>query len=121
MRLLSPKFTLGLGRISNYVQDLFVGVSSWNNHFTSFAGLIPNSEIVIIPILKYDVSGKHLSTEFKIEMYMNPSTTTFGIILVLCTIMAILVGVIYILDVIERREDETERRKRLHELNFDAL
>jgi hypothetical protein len=52
---------------------------------------------------------------------MNPSTTTFAIIAVLVTIMGMLIGVIYMLEFMERRQDETERRERLHELNFDAL
>jgi uncharacterized integral membrane protein len=54
-------------------------------------------------------------------MYMNPSSSSFSIVIVLSTIMGILIGMIYMLDVMERREDETERRKKLYELNFDAL
>jgi integrin alpha FG-GAP repeat containing protein 1 len=120
MALLSPKSILGLGRISNYVQDFYVGVSRHDaHHSTSFNGIIPNSELVIVPIVK--TINSESTTEFKLEMYMNPSSSSFSIVVVLSTIMVILLGMIYMLDVMERREDETERRKKLYELNFDAL
>jgi integrin alpha FG-GAP repeat containing protein 1 len=60
MRLSPPRTIIGLGRISNYVQDLYVGVSAWNNHYTTCTGIIPNSDF-----------GTYISSSYR----SNPSSS----------------------------------------------
>lgn len=111
----APSSHIGLGRTNNYVEELIVGTTSWElMHYHSFSGIIPNSRLFIIPQTTNNF-------EWKLEVYMNPSTTTLAIIAVLLTFMGILFSVIYILGLSEKREDALERSKRLHEMNFNAL
>lgn len=116
--LIAPGAHFGLGRINNYIQDLYMGVSTFKNHYEVHSGIIPNSDLVLTPSITKTIPQ---STEFRLQLFMNPSTTTFAIIAVLIVIVGILSVIIYILQVYEWREDESEKRSRLHELNFDAL
>jgi integrin alpha FG-GAP repeat containing protein 1 len=115
---LTSALVLGLGRTNNYVENLFVGISRHEEkHVASYANIIPNSQLIIIP---YEEANQG-PDDWQLEMYMNPSTTTFAIIAVLVGVILALAAVILALDVHERRQDEEERKVRLHEINFDVL
>ncbi|SGY75403.1 BQ5605_C005g03425 [Microbotryum silenes-dioicae] len=46
----TPYSYFGLGRTNNYVENLFIGVTRHQDqHFINIEGLIPNSQIVIVP------------------------------------------------------------------------
>ncbi|KAG0054100.1 hypothetical protein BGZ83_011984 [Gryganskiella cystojenkinii] len=50
-----PYSLFGLGRTNNYVEELFVGVTrNQPEHFTTYAGVIPNSQLIIIPYQQED-------------------------------------------------------------------
>ena len=59
--------------------------------------------------------------DWKLELYMNPSSTRVAILLVLVSSLAVLSVLIWGLDWMEKREDDLERRRVLHVINFDAL
>ncbi|KAJ3055510.1 hypothetical protein HK097_010285 [Rhizophlyctis rosea] len=113
--LQTPYALFGLGRTNNYVEDLFVGVSRYEpNHVAHYQGVIPNSQLIIIPYEK--------DTEaWSMEMYVEPGSATSGVLAVLGTSLVLLLGVVAGLHWIEKREDELEKKKALHLLNFDAL
>jgi integrin alpha FG-GAP repeat containing protein 1 len=124
--LLSSNSVLGIGRTNNYIEELFIGVTTHEeNHVAVYQGIIPNSVIVVSPhdqSLHRD-SSSYICTNhrWQLELYMNPSSTSFAIILILSVTLGLLGLVIFILDCWERREDDIERRSRLHTINFDAL
>ncbi|KAI8895708.1 hypothetical protein BC833DRAFT_600315 [Globomyces pollinis-pini] len=96
--LLSATSHIGLGRTNNYIEDLFVGVSSHAQiHFASYQGLIPNSIIVIGP--STDIV---LPDEWRIEMYMNPSSTASSILTVLAITIVTLGILVFVLETLER-------------------
>ncbi|KAJ3275288.1 hypothetical protein HDV01_001015 [Terramyces sp. JEL0728] len=107
---------IGLGRTNNYIDHLFVGVSRNENvHYRSYQGLIPNSGIVIGP---YEET-KEGPDEWKLELYMNPSSTTNAIIIVLSSVCIILGGIIFGLDLSEKRQDYIEEREQAENIDFD--
>ncbi|KAF9357346.1 hypothetical protein BGX26_003894 [Mortierella sp. AD094] len=141
---LSLPFSLfGLGRTNNYVEELFVGVTrNQPEHYTTYAGVIPNSQLIIIPYQAEDASrpppsgseagsGENASSvaaenkggpsEWTLELYIRPGDYVPWVFVVLATAIAVLAGVVVGLNWMEKREDERERKKALHIINFDAL
>ncbi|KAJ3321136.1 hypothetical protein HDV06_004589 [Boothiomyces sp. JEL0866] len=90
---------IGLGRTNNYIDNLFVGISRNESiHYRSYQGLIPNSGIVIGPYEENSVGPE----EWKLELYMNPSSTTNAIIIVLSSVCVVLGAIIFGLDLSEK-------------------
>ncbi|KAG0035603.1 hypothetical protein BGZ81_005581 [Podila clonocystis] len=124
-----PYSLFGLGRTNNYVEELFVGVTkNQSEHYTTYAGVIPNSQLIIIPYQTEDNlngDGEKGSTggpsEWTLELYIRPGDYVPWVFVVLATAIAMLAGVVVGLNWMEKREDERERKKALHIINFDAL
>ncbi|KAJ3182769.1 hypothetical protein HDU87_008108 [Geranomyces variabilis] len=119
--LQTPYALFGLGRTNNYIEDLFVGVArrkAKSAEVATFQGVIPNSQLIVIP---YEDSEDAGPTSWILELYVNPSSASRSVMLVLLTSLAILASVVGGLHWTEKREDEKERRKALHAINFDAL
>ncbi|KAK3842740.1 MAG: hypothetical protein J3R72DRAFT_474554 [Linnemannia gamsii] len=147
-----PYSLFGLGRTNNYVEELFVGVTrNQPEHYTTYSGVIPNSQLIIIPFQAEDESrppiggstttgavseadaaaaaeaaaqwaeNKGGPSEWTLELYVRPGDYVPWVFVVLATAIAILAGVVVGLNWMEKREDERERKKALHIINFDAL
>ncbi|KAG0305341.1 hypothetical protein BGZ98_004275 [Dissophora globulifera] len=147
MGLALPYSLFGLGRTNNYVEELFVGVTrNQPEHFTTYSGVIPNSQLIIIPYQVEDeqrppptapdaigagsntttaaaVAGENRGgpSEWTLELYVRPGDYVPWVFVVLATAIVILTGVVVGLNWMEKREDERERKKALHIINFDAL
>ncbi|KAF9972369.1 hypothetical protein BGZ73_004537 [Actinomortierella ambigua] len=146
--LLTPYSLFGLGRTNNYVEELFVGVTRQQaEHFTTYSGVIPNSQLIIIPYQSEDRErldggndtggdeggggGKPGSgagegetggpSEWTLELYIRPGDYVPWVLVTVVTAIALLAGVVVTLNWMEKREDERERKKALHIINFDAL
>ncbi|CAO1616755.1 unnamed protein product [Sympodiomycopsis kandeliae] len=116
--LLTPYSYFGLGRTNNYVETLFVGstlhpsISDEETYYISMEGVIPNSQVVISPTNQY--------TWHK-ELYLQPGDWIPWVTVVLLTLIIALCGVVFVLHLNEKREDEMERKRAVHAINFDAL
>ncbi|KAI6036999.1 hypothetical protein BKA83DRAFT_687075 [Pisolithus microcarpus] len=111
-----PYAFLGLGRTNNYVENLFVGSTKHTeDHFTNMEGVIPNSRLVIHP-----PAGKDTGS-WKRELYLRPGEWIPWVTLTVIITTAILAIIVFVLHLNEKREDELERRKISHHINFDAL
>ncbi|WVR07022.1 hypothetical protein IAU60_004061 [Kwoniella sp. DSM 27419] len=138
----TPYAFFGLGRTNNYVEKLFVGTSlSPPDHATFLESLIPNSQIIINPPYPVDSTSsadqdssaagisapgpaspvKNRSTDWRTQLYLKPGewvpwvgAAVLGTVLVLGTVV---LG----LNEREKKEDEKERRRALHAINFQAL
>ncbi|KAG0003656.1 hypothetical protein BGZ65_001483 [Modicella reniformis] len=146
-----PYSLFGLGRTNNYVEELFVGVTrNQPEHFTTYNGVIPNSQLIIIPYQSEDDSrpppsagsmegpggegagtgadenmsviaeSKGGPSEWLLELYIRPGDYVPWVLVVLAGAIGILIGVVVGLNVKEKREDEQERKKALHVVNFGA-
>ncbi|MBW0461143.1 hypothetical protein O181_000858 [Austropuccinia psidii MF-1] len=115
----TPYCFFGLGRTNNYVENMFVGSTRHQRkHFINIEGLLPNSQLVIIP---YQAPDSTSPSSWKRELYLHPGDwipwVTFTLAIA-TLVLAIIVGVLHIN---EKREDERERRRKAHTINFDAL
>ena len=130
--LLTPYAYFGLGRTNNYIENLFVGSTKHSSqHFINMEGVIPNSKVVIIPPLKDDEGWKR-------ELYLRPGEWIPRVTLTVIATLGILAAIVIVLHLNEKasltallcglrlisvpqREDELERRRASHHINFDAL
>ncbi|TFK46364.1 hypothetical protein OE88DRAFT_1667684 [Heliocybe sulcata] len=113
--LLTPYSYFGLGRTNNYIENLFVGSTKHTTqHYINMEGVIPNSKVVIIP----PADGQDA---WRRELYLRPGEW-IPWVTVTVVVATIVLGVIVLaLHLNEKREDELERRRASHHINFDAL
>ncbi|KAL0078748.1 hypothetical protein F4703DRAFT_1876957 [Phycomyces blakesleeanus] len=119
MPLQTPYCLFGLGRTNNYVEEMFAGVTRHQEHnYLFYEGVIPNSQLIFIPYQPENIKD---SSSWKVELYIQPADYVPWVLVALIAAacgLGIVVGALYWA---EKREDETERRKALHIINFDAL
>lgn len=119
LSLQTPYCLVGLGRTNNYVEEMFAGVSRHQEqNFFFYEGVIPNSQLVFLPYQPKDVVD---SSSWKVELYIKPADYVPWVLGVLVAASILLAIVVVVLRTMEKREDEMERRKALHIINFDAL
>ncbi|GAA6006356.1 hypothetical protein JCM10207_000615 [Rhodosporidiobolus poonsookiae] len=119
LSLSTPYSYFGLGRTNNYVENLFVGSTRHQpQHYVNVEGLIPNSQVLIIP---YQPEGSRDPASWTKMLYLHPGDWIPWVTIVLLGAILLLGGVVVALHVKEKREDEAERRARLLSLNFQAL
>jgi integrin alpha FG-GAP repeat containing protein 1 len=70
LSLQAPYTYFGLGRTNNYVENLFVGSTRHqDNHFMTIEGVIPNSQVVIVPYQPQDVDDSSTWTK---QLFLMP-------------------------------------------------
>ncbi|KAJ1030055.1 hypothetical protein NDA16_000968 [Ustilago loliicola] len=122
--LLTPYSYFGLGRTNNYVESLFIGSTRrQKEHYLALEGVIPNSQVVINPWQggrgsENERGGPGTWTK---QLYLHPGDWIPWVTVVLITTIVGLAIVVIVLHVNERREDERERKRAVHAINFDAL
>lgn len=119
LSLQTPYSYFGLGRTNNYVENLFVGSTRHQDeHYMSIEGLIPNSQVVIVPYQPADV---HTPATWERQLFLQPGKWIPWVGVALLGSLLILSTIVLVLHVNEKRQDELERRKAQHLINFDAL
>jgi len=113
--LQTPYSFFGLGRTNNYIENLFVGSTKKYDTFIDMEGVIPNSKVVIIPSPPGQKSG------WKRELFLRPGAWIPWVTLTVVLATIILAVIVFVLHLNEKREDELERRRASHHINFDAL
>jgi len=108
--LLTPYSYFGLGRTNNYVENLFVGSTRFqNNHFGKFEGLIPNSQVMINPyqptVKPGDEEQGSPNTWIK-SLYLHPGDWIPGVTLSLLGALTALIVTIVILHTKEQVRPE---------------
>ncbi|CBQ68044.1 conserved hypothetical protein [Sporisorium reilianum SRZ2] len=122
--LLTPYSYFGLGRTNNYVESLFIGSTRrQKEHFLALEGVIPNSQVVINPWQggRANEDGSGGPATWTKQLYLHPGDWIPWVTVVLITTIVGLAVVVIVLHVNERREDERERKRAVHAINFDAL
>ncbi|XP_038068016.1 T-cell immunomodulatory protein-like isoform X2 [Patiria miniata] len=116
-----PYVVLGLGQNPNYVDYLTVSAPSptrpreENARQHTFTSIIPNSEVIVIPF------PLDTPEEWKSVLIITPGRSvlvTGGVLVGTCVFMALVVG---ILQLLEKREDDREKRQESHRFHFDAM
>lgn len=118
--LMTPYSYFGLGRTNNYVEALFVGTTKRRTtNFIEIEGVIPNSQVIVLPWEGTD--GKGDVSMWERQLYLSPGDWIPWVMVVLATIIVLLLGVVFLLRQNEKRQDEMERKRAVHAINFDAL
>jgi len=78
-------------------------------------GVIPNSRVVIMP------PSTPNTGDWRKELYLRPGDWIPWVTLTVIVATIILAIIVFFLHLNERREDQLERRRKLHHINFDAL
>ncbi|KAJ3728349.1 hypothetical protein C8R42DRAFT_619562 [Lentinula raphanica] len=113
--LQSPYSFFGLGRTNNYIENLFVGSTiHLETHYINMEGVIPNSKVVILP-------SANEGEAWKRELFLRPGDWIPWVTVTVVAGTAILAIIVLVLHLNEKREDELERRRASHHINFDAL
>ncbi|KAE9384582.1 hypothetical protein BT96DRAFT_1026852 [Gymnopus androsaceus JB14] len=113
--LQSPYSFFGLGRTNNYIENLFVGSTiHLPDHYINMEGVIPNSKVVILPS---SIEGE----AWKRELFLRPGEWIPWVTVTVVAGTALLAVIVLVLHLNEKREDELERRRASHHINFDAL
>ena len=86
----------------------------------SFMAYYPTLSLSLLQPLSI-MSNLILISSWSLEVHISPSSATNSCLLVLGVALFVLAAIIWFLDLKETREDEIERRKAMHILNFDAL
>ncbi|ORX36662.1 hypothetical protein BD324DRAFT_626704 [Kockovaella imperatae] len=138
----TPYSFIGLGRTNNYVERLYVGTSLYPPYHTTYIeSLVPNSQIIINPPSPPDEGAnvslpvKYRSSGWRSELYLSPGDWVpwvgAAVVGLVCTLGFVViwlnerekVSVIRQTTMLThgQREDEIERRRALHAINFQAL
>ncbi|TFK25799.1 hypothetical protein FA15DRAFT_668127 [Coprinopsis marcescibilis] len=113
--LQTPYSFFGLGRTNNYIENLFVGTTVHaKQHWIDMEGVIPNSRVVILPSAQEGESWRR-------ELFLRPGEWIPWVTVTVIVGTAILAIIVFVLQLNEKREDELERRRASHNINFDAL
>ncbi|EFA85052.1 putative integrin alpha FG-GAP repeat-containing protein [Heterostelium album PN500] len=116
MSLQTPYNFFGLGRTSNYIDQLFYGIPlNQTVHYNSWVGTIPNSQIVAIP---YKPSNP---TSWTLELFINPSGIFFWVMLAFIVVLIFFSGVSLFLWKREKKQDEKLKQEQAHLFSFNAL
>lgn len=115
--LQSSTSLVGLGSTSNFVQRLDVGVflsHAEADEKHSITNVIPNSEVIFVP--------PHAdSPAWRAELQINPGDYILYVLVSVASALLVLAILTGIFKWQEKREDDEERRKATHLVNFDAL
>ncbi|KAK9897721.1 hypothetical protein P389DRAFT_169746 [Cystobasidium minutum MCA 4210] len=114
-----PYSYFGLGRTNNYVENLLVGSTRHQDeHYMAIEGVIPNSQVVIVPWQPEDGHGPSTWTK---QLFLMPGRWIPWVGVTLVTTIIVLAITVLVLHINEKRQDELERRRGMHLINFDAL
>lgn len=116
--LQQPFAIFGLGRTNSFVDLFSAGVSSRlsgtpSTHTSSH--IIPNSDLIVIP------PHADSPNDWTFQIHIHPASHFIWVTVALATALTILVSLTAFFKIQERREDDAEKRKRAHAINFDAM
>ncbi|XP_037806272.1 T-cell immunomodulatory protein [Lucilia sericata] len=107
-----PYTIFGLGRTPNFVDSLTVGLGHMSRPFTQ---LIPNSQIIVVPKPIEDPQ------RWKAQLFVTPSKLILMSVVALGGTCLVIVLIILVLYIKEKREDKQEKLQEAHRFHFDAM
>lgn len=113
-----PFAIFGLGRTNSFVDIFSAGVSArlpGSPPTHSQTHIVPNSDLIVIP------PHADSPTDWSFQIHIHPAAHFMWVAVALATALTILASLTAFFKIKERREDEVEKRKRAHAINFDAM
>ncbi|KAJ5068550.1 t-cell immunomodulatory protein [Anaeramoeba ignava] len=109
LALQTPYVFFGLGRTNNYIEDLYMGISSTNqDHFNTWHGIIPNSQMFIIPYPNFNTK------DWQIELFLQLSNKTLYVVLGIFIWLIAIGFLILFYHIKEKKQDRKENIAILH-------
>jgi len=119
LSLQTPYVMFGLGRPSNYIEELFMGVtyssSTSNRHWAMWVAIMPNSQLVAVP------NPPDNPANWQIELFVSPTEKALWVFVAIISWLSLIGLCILYFDRRERKQDELERKKNLPFFSFAAL
>ena len=115
-RVSAPFLLFGLGRTNNFVELLAVRTPSrLGPNLARKAGLVPNSDLII--------NSPHADSPnaFHFELHILPGQYFLWVLISIATATLVLGSLTAYFKWQEIKEDNEERKKAIHSINFDAL
>jgi len=116
--LLTPYCSYGLGRTSNYVENLFLGVplSNEKGYTQMWTPIIPNSQVVAFPY------PRTTPLQWTLELTIAPSRITLWILVALLSALFVNLVVIGLFQWREKMLDDKDEKSRSQKImSFNAL
>lgn len=107
-----PYTIFGLGRTPNFVDSLIVGLS---NRTRAWTQLIPNSQMIVVPWPTGEPS------KWKAQLFVTPSKLILMSVIALGGTCLVIMFIILVLYIKEKREDKLEKLQEAHRFHFDAM
>lgn len=107
-----PYSVFGLGRTPNFVDTLQVGMC---NRSREWRQLIPNSQMIVVPRPVKEPN------HWKAQLFITPSKLIVMSTIALGGTCFVIMLIILVLHVKERREDKQEKLMEAHRFHFDAM
>jgi len=104
-----PYTIFGLGRTSNFIDELTVSIS---NETRSWTQIIPNSQMVVI------LNSINDSSRWNAKLFLTPSRLIFRSAAALAGTCILILVTIGVLQFKELQEDRIEKRKEAHKFHF---
>lgn len=115
-RIAAPFLLFGLGRTNNFVELLAVRTPfRFGPNLARKAGLVPNSDLII--------NSPHADSpnSFHFELHILPGQYFLWVLISIATAMLVLGSLTAYFKWLEIKEDNEERKRAIHSINFDAL
>lgn len=114
----SPFILFGLGRSPNFVDEVALG-SPRDPHYSAnqrhvLKQIVPNSRVIVVPPEREEI-------HWQSRLYLTPSRLIIQSLLVQVTVCLILLALVVLLHMRERRHDRKERQAQSHRFHFDAM
>ncbi len=114
--LQQPYAIFGLGHTNSFVDVFSAGISHRGSlHTSSTPHIIPNSDLIVIPPHADNPTG------WSFQIHIHPAAHFIWVTVALGLSLTILLAFTGLFKLKERRQDEAEKRKRAHAINFDAM
>lgn len=121
MSLQLPYTIFGLGSTANFVEHLTVGITTMSSqnqvqsYIKEWPLIIPNSQLIISP------NPRNVPYMWKMQLFITPSKNILLTGISLGFLMIVLIVIISLLQLRERKMDEKERKLESQRFHFDGL
>lgn len=111
-----PCAIFGLGRTNSFVDTFSAGSSARTRpHTHTSTHIIPNSDLIVIP------PHADSPAAWQFQIHIHPAAHFIWVTVALAISLTILTSLTAFFKIKEKREDDAEKKKRAHAVNFDAM
>eukprot|EP01116_Phalansterium_solitarium_P000950 TRINITY_DN10777_c0_g1_i1.p1 TRINITY_DN10777_c0_g1~~TRINITY_DN10777_c0_g1_i1.p1 ORF type:complete len:720 (-),score=218.54 TRINITY_DN10777_c0_g1_i1:42-2201(-) len=115
LALQTPYLLFGLGRTSNYLEELYMGVTTKGTHFHLWSGIIPNAQVIAFP---YEPDKPD---DWYLELWVKTSGLLMWVIVGVAVCLVLSGAAVLFFRWREKRQDVLEKQETAHLYHFDGF